>query len=322
MYNYNYRVSIEKYPFEISYRDTLFWIGSCFAANMGEMMKRMRFRCEVNPFGALYNPESILSALCMLLDDRRPRIEDLFEHEELWSSFSFHGSFSDVDRLKAFERMNAAVARASKSLRAAGYLFVTFGTAQVFRVKASGEIAGNCHKLPAARFDRETLSSESIAERYAEFAARVASVLPDLKIIFTVSPVRHLKDGAHANSLSKAALLLAVDKLTRLFPEQCFYFPAYEILLDELRDYRFYDADLCHPSALAAEHIGNRFIDAFVGGGEREAMNKVVQLDLARAHRPLHPETAAYRKFVEATGEKERQLRERYPYIFEDMQDT
>jgi hypothetical protein len=318
---YNYRITIEKYPIEITYRDTLFWIGSCFAANIGEMMKRKRFRCEVNPFGALYNPESILSALCRLLDGRLLDVEDLFEHGELWSSFSFHGSFSDVDRLKALERMNAAVMRATKSLRAAGYLFVTFGTAQVFREKASGEIAGNCHKLPAARFDRETLSCGSITERYAEFVARIATILPEQKIIFTVSPVRHLKDGAHANSISKSTLLLAVDELTRLFPERCFYFPAYEILLDELRDYRFYDTDLCHPSALATEHIANRFIDAFVSSSEREVMNEVVRLDMARAHRPLHPETAAYRKFVEATGEKERALRERYPYLFEDVSD-
>lgn len=319
---YNHRITIEKYPFEITYRDTFFWIGSCFATNIGEAMKKLRFRSEVNPFGALYNPESILSALYTLLDDRKLDVEDLFEHEELWSSFAFHGSFSDVDRVKALDRMNAAITRASKSLRVAKYLFVTFGTAQVFRVKASGEIAGNCHKLPAARFDRETLSCKVITERYAELVDRLAATLPDMKIVFTVSPVRHLKDGAHANNVSKAILLLAVDELTRLFPERCFYFPAYEILLDELRDYRFYDADLCHPSVLATEHVGKRFIDTFVARGEREAMNEMARLEMARAHRPLHPETTAYKKFVAATDEKERRLKERYPYLFEDVSDV
>jgi hypothetical protein len=303
------------YPFRITYRDTSVWIGSCFTSNIGEAMKLLKFHCAVNPFGALYNPASILSALKMLLGKFLLSPEDLIEFNELWFSFHFHGSFSDIDKSKALEKMNNQLSFASDKLYESKYLFITFGTAEVFRLKTSGEVAGNCHKLPSANFVHERLSIEEIVKQYTDFIDSMVEILPELKIVFSVSPVRHLKDGAHNNQINKSILVLAIDKLTHIFPDSCFYFPAYEIVLDELRDYRFYEKDMCHLSEIAIDYIKKVFVDSMLDEQDRKIAQEVKKLNLARAHRPFNTETSIYRKFVENTNSKENELRQQYPYL-------
>jgi hypothetical protein len=307
--------AIPDYPFRITYRDTSVWIGSCFTSNIGEAMKLLRFHCAVNPFGALYNPASILSALKMLLGKTVLSLEDLFEFNELWFSFHFHSSFSDIDKSKALEKMNKQLSFASNKLYESKFLFITFGTAEIFRLKTSGKIAGNCHKLPSANFIHERLSIEEIVEQYTDFINSMKEMLPELKIVFSVSPVRHLKDGAHNNQINKSILVLAIDKLTNIFPDRCFYFPAYEIVLDELRDYRFYEKDMCHLSETAIDYIKKIFIDSMLDEQDCKIVQEVKKLNLARAHRPFNTETNIYRKFVENTNEKENELKQQYPYL-------
>jgi hypothetical protein len=308
-------VTIPNYPFRITYRDTSVWIGSCFTSNIGDAMKSLKFHCEVNPFGALYNPASILLTLKMLLDRKLLSSGELFEFNELWSSFCFHSSFSDIDKSKALEKMNRQLHDASNRLYNSKYLFITFGTAYVFRLKTSGEIVGNCHKLPSENFDYERLSTDETVKQYADFVNIVSSIIPEIKIVFSVSPVRHLKNGAHSNQISKSVLILAVDRLTGLFPDRCFYFPAYEIVLDELRDYRFYEKDLCHLSETAVDYVRKVFIDSMVDEDDRKIMQEIEKLNLARAHRPFNTETDCYRKFVENTDKKETELKKQYPYL-------
>ncbi|MDR1339356.1 MAG: GSCFA domain-containing protein [Prevotellaceae bacterium] len=308
-------VKTPDYPFRITYRDTSVWLGSCFTSNIGEAMKSLKFHCSVNPFGALYNPASILSALKMLLGKTLLSPEDLFEFNELWSSFHFHSSFSDIDRSKALEKMNRQLSFASGKLYESKYLFITFGTAHVFRLKTSGEIAGNCHKLPSANFIHECLSIEEIVRQYTDFINSIAEVLPELKIIFSVSPVRHLKDGAHNNQVSKSILILAIDMLMNRFPGRCFYFPAYEIVLDELRDYRFYEKDMRHLSETAIDYINKVFVNSMFGEQDCKIMKEVKKLNLARAHRPFNTETGAYKEFVGNTDKKENELKTQYPYL-------
>jgi hypothetical protein len=291
------------------------WIGSCFTSNIGEAMKLRRFHCEVNPFGALYNPASILSATKMLLAKTLLSSDDVFECNELWSSFCFHSSCSDINRSKALEKMNTQLSVASRRLYNSKYLFITFGTAYVFRLKTSGAVVGNCHKLPAENFLHECLSVDDIVTQYADFVTDIAGILPETKIVFSVSPVRHLKNGAHDNQISKSVLLLAVEKLTNLFPDRCFYFPAFEIVLDELRDYRFYAPDLCHLSETAIDYVRKVFVDAMIDERDRIIMKDIDALNLARTHRPLNTDTNAYRKFVENTNEKETELKKLYPYL-------
>ncbi|MDR1595264.1 MAG: GSCFA domain-containing protein [Prevotellaceae bacterium] len=308
-------VTVPDYPFRITYRDTSVWIGSCFTSNIGEAMKSLKFHCEVNPFGALYNPASILLALKMLLGKKMLSSGDLFEFNELWSSFLFHSSFSDIDRSKALEKMNKELSVASDRLYAAKYLFITFGTAYVFRSKTSGEIVGNCHKLPPANFVHECLSVDEIVKQYVDFVNDITEILPELQIVFSVSPVRHLKNGAHDNQISKSILILSADKLTNLFPGKCFYFPAFEIVMDELRDYRFYEKDLCHLSETAIDYIRKVFINSMVGEQDRKIIEEIEKLNLARAHRPFNTATSSYRKFVENTDKKETELKKQYPYL-------
>ncbi|MDR2382814.1 MAG: GSCFA domain-containing protein, partial [Prevotellaceae bacterium] len=178
-------VTIPDYPFRLTYRDTSVWIGSCFASNIGEAMKLLRFRCEVNPFGALYNPASILAALKMLLAKSLLSSDDLFEFNELWSSFCFHSSFSDTGKLQALEKMNSRLSAASGMLYESKYLFITFGTAYVFRSKTSGAIVGNCDKLPPENFVHECLSVDDIVKQYADFVDDVTKSLPEIRILFS-----------------------------------------------------------------------------------------------------------------------------------------
>jgi hypothetical protein len=307
--------TIPDYPFRITYRDASLWIGSCFTSNIGEAMKLLRFHCEVNPFGALYNPASILAVLKMLMEKRLLSSGNLFEFNELWSSFCFHSSFSDIDKSKALAKMNRQLSVASDRLYCCRYLFITFGTAYIFRLKTSGEIVGNCHKLPAENFVHECLSIDEIVRQYTGFINEIAEILPEMKIVFSVSPVRHLKNGAHDNQISKAILMLAVDTLTNLFPNRCFYFPAFEIVLDELRDYRFYEKDLCHLSETASDYVRMMFINSMLDEHDRKIMNEIERLNLARAHRPFNTDTGSYKKFVENTDKKEIELKKQYPYL-------
>jgi hypothetical protein len=282
---------------------------------MGEAMNSLKFHCEVNPFGTLYNPASILSALKMLLGKNLLSSDDLFQHNELWSSFCFHSSFSDVDPTKALDTMNRQLSIAANSLSSAKYLFITFGTAYVFRLKTTGNIVSNCHKLPSSNFVNECLSTEKIVEQYVDFIGDIEKILPELKIIFSLSPIRHLKNGAHDNQISKAILLLSIDRLINLFPQRCFYFPAYEILLDELRDYRFYEKDMCHLSEIAIDYIRKIFIDSMVDRQEYKIMKEIEKLNLARSHRPVNTNTSIYRKFIDALNAKEAELKKQYPYL-------
>ncbi|MDR1169204.1 MAG: GSCFA domain-containing protein [Prevotellaceae bacterium] len=307
--------AIPDYPFRMTYSDISVWIGSCFTSNTGDAMKKAKFHCEINPFGALYNPASILLALKMLIGRTRLSTEDLFEFNELWSSFCFHSSFSDIDRSKALTRMNRQLSVASNRLYAAKYLFITFGTAYVFRLKTSGEIVGNCHKLPSDNFVHTRLSVEEIVKQYTDFVNDISKLLPELKTVFSISPVRHLKNGTHDNQISKSILIMAVDKLMDAFPDRCFYFPAFEIVMDELRDYRFYEKDMCHLSETAIDYVRKVFVDSIVDEQDRKIMKEIEKLNLARAHRPFNTDTGIYRKFIENMDKKENELKKLYPYL-------
>ena len=241
-------------------------LGSCFADSIGEQMTQRYLHVTCNPFGTLYNPLSIANAINYPYGASRskelPTTNDQFplvEYEGLWHSMSHHGSFSRADKEEAEEAVNESVVLMQKALDESSVVIVTFGTAWVYEM--NGEIVGNCHKLPAERFTHRRLTVEEIVASWRPIIERY----PDKHWIFTVSPIRHIKDGLHENQLSKATLLMAVEQLSSLEGRAggVLYFPSYEILLDELRDYRFYADDLVHPSSLAVNYIWERFVDTF-----------------------------------------------------------
>ena len=241
------RILLPKARFSFSYEDRVVMMGSCFAENIGRKLEENKFSVDINPFGTLYNPASVAEGLRMLLRPERFTSGDLFRHEGVYHSFTHHSRFSAPSEEECLDHINSRLSQSSDFLRKATRLVITLGTAFVYRLKSDGRIVSNCHKLPEKMFDRQRLSTQEIVEDWKPLLLALWEQNPALKILFTVSPIRHWKDGAHENQLSKATLLLATDALQKDYPGRIAYFPAYEILMDELRDYRFYADDMLHP---------------------------------------------------------------------------
>ena len=262
---------------KIGYEDSILMTGSCFADSIGEQMVQRKLRVTCNPFGTLYNPLSIAQALTMT------DMPELIEHDGLWHSMAHHGSFSRADRNESEQVIRASIETMQKALREATVVIITFGTSWVYEWKGE-RVVGNCHKLPESNFTRRRLTAEEIVAAWKPLLERYG----DKHWVFTVSPIRHIKDGLHENQLSKATLLQAVEKLTGEAGLTADYFAAFEIMLDELRDYRFYADDLVHPSSLAVNYIWERFVDTFCTPQTKNEMNIQHKRWQFEHHRPLH----------------------------------
>ena len=268
-------IEIPKSRWQIEPDDRILLVGSCFTDSIGQKMQAHGLRATTNPTGVLYNPLSIVQSL-----NGDMRVE-LVEHEGLYHSMSHHSSFSGTDSEQVLRRCLQSQAELHQALAEADVVFVTFGTAYVYF--RDGQVVANCHKLPESEFVRRRLSVQEILTAWRP----LIRTMPDKHWVFTVSPIRHQRDGMHQNQLSKATLLLAIEQLQQAFPEQVTYFPAYEIVLDELRDYRFYADDLVHPSAAAVDYIWQRLCDTFVSPETCAKMQASYKRWLRSQHRPL-----------------------------------
>ena len=278
-------------PFKLDFTSGIISLGSCFADEMGSRLQEGDFPVELNPFGALYNPASIASALYRLIDDRELTKADLVKHENLWHSWHHHGSFSRPTVEEALTVCNARIHQAHNAFKDARLLMITFGTAWVF--EHDGEVVANCHKLPAYLFMRRKMTVEEIVDMWHPLLEKLHAYYPQLNIMFSVSPIRHLADGAHGNQLSKATLLLAVDELIdsnsqALKQSSIHYFPAYEIVLDELRDYRYFDDKMTHPTSLAVDVVWERFQRATMTPAVRQQAQYNMKQHKREKHIPLH----------------------------------
>lgn len=281
-------VSLPKPAKKISYHSRILLFGSCFAENISAFLQSHKFITCSNPFGILYNPLSIQHAIQRLLKPIPYDFSDLHLRDNLFHSFDHHSRFSHSDPQQALAAINASLTHAHQFLRASTTLLITFGTAFSYHLASSKRIVANCHKFPAQDFIRKLNSPQEIAHDFANLIQELLSINPDLHIIITISPIRHLRDGAHANQLSKATLQLAVHELQRLFPSLD-YFPAYEILLDELRDYRFYAEDMLHPSPQAVKYILQRFSEAYFSPETSKSLQQIASLIAAKNHKLLSP---------------------------------
>ena len=264
-----------QYPFQIQENDAVMLVGSCFSDNMGHYFDTHRFEVCSNPFGVLFNPISIDRALRFML---QPELFDknryFYKYRDLWVSFAHHGRFSK-EIFEDFEaNIDTNLQQSAEFLRKTRYLFITFGTAFCYKFIPRDLIVSNCHKIPNHQFDRLRLDVKKIVTQWNSTLALLKESCPDMKVIFTVSPVRHLGDGAHENALSKASLLLAVEKLVD--NEFTYYFPAYEYLMDDLRDYRFYAKDLCHINDLAISYLEERLAESFFSP---ETIERMVEIE-------------------------------------------
>ena len=312
------KVNIPISSCKIRHEDNTLVRGSCFSENMGRKLVENFFSVVVNPFGVLYNPVSIYNSLNFLLDGKRFSEKDLFYDGSLWYSFSHSTLFSDPDMNRCLENINSALDKAEAFLSQPRFLIITFGTAWVFQNRETESVVSNCHKLPATQFVRYRLSVEEIKLSYIELIEKISARYPEMKIIFTVSPIRHWKDGAHENNVSKSVLLLAIDELQKRF-DQVSYFPAYEILMDELRDYRYYADDMLHPSALAASYIWERFSQVYFSDSTLKLNKELGRLVSDMSHRPIHPDSAAYRAFLENIEVRKKMLKDNYPFLCEKL---
>lgn len=288
-------VKVKPSPWHLSHSQPLLLIGSCFTQHIGQRLSEDGFRLAVNPFGILYNPLSIATCLQYCITNQTLEADTFFCHQGLWHSWLHHGSFADVDRSVVEQRCQDAIASAHTLLQQQATVILTLGSAYYYTLRADGRVVANCHKLPAANFTLQCASVATVVDALLPAVTTLRRL--GCRVIVTISPVRHWAYGAHGNQLGKAVLLLAVDQVVHHFDDGVAYFPAYEIMMDELRDYRFYDDDMLHPSTVAQQLIYERFCATYMDQTTLALAQRYRQLYRMEQHRPLHPDSEAYRSF-------------------------
>lgn len=307
-------IRISKAEHTIRHSDPVFTMGSCFADNIAQPLQKRYFRILQNPFGTLYNPLSIAEALSIILKRRRFTADDLFIYQNEWHSFWHHSVFSGTDRAAVLRKINKKIIEAHRFLEKTQWLMLTFGTAYVYYHLPEKRPVANCHKLPEKEFERRLIKVEGIVETIQALLQKLRVFNSHIKIILTVSPIRHLRDGLVQNQRSKATLILAVQELCQQ-DASLLYFPSYEIMLDDLRDYRFYEANLTHPNDQAVQYIWEKFSAMFFERETVTANEAFAALSSALEHRTLRPESPNYRKFLRKTLKRIDGLEKQYPYV-------
>ena len=268
----------EKLNNPISYKDKIMALGSCFVENIGQKLTDLKYKVQVNPFGIQYNPISIANSLNRLMAGNILESSELFNHEGLWHSFMHHSDYSNIDKEICLEHINREFEKARVHLQNAESLMITLGTAWVYEYSLNKMIVNNCHKLPASNFKRYRLEVDEIVSQLSNTFMELIKFNPNLRILITVSPIRHLKDGFHENQISKSSLLLAVEKLREDF-KHVQYFPSYEIMMDDLRDYRFYKSDMVHPNEMAIDYIWEKFVISSFCEKEKEIRDAILKIN-------------------------------------------
>ncbi len=304
----------QKSTFEIGYELPTLAFGSCFAENIGKRLSAIQMPILINPFGILYNSISIVKNINYLMTDNFYTENDIFQHDGLWHSKNHHGRFSSPQKAEILRGINDDILKARNFLKETKRLIITLGTAHVFVEKSTGEVVANCHKLPPQYFDKKRLSVVEIVENLKPIIEKLNAQLIDLEIIITVSPIRHLRDGFIENQKSKATLLLATEQICNDFPN-VHYFPAYEIMMDDLRDYRFYEADMIHPNQQAIDYIEAFFRETFFTEKTQKIAFEVEKINAMLQHRPLHNDTDGYQLFAHNLKIKVQEMENKYPFL-------
>lgn len=293
------RTLVESDPWEpsVRYGDKILLMGSCFTEHIGNRLQEVKFQADLNPFGIVYNPVSMAEQLGLLMNPGQLDERDAVYHNGLWHSWLHHGSFSRPTFAELKEETGRRTTSSSRFLQEAGWLFLTFGTPEVFRLEPEGIAVSNCHKVPANRFRSSKPGPDELASAWIPLLERLFSYNPGLRIALTVSPVRYFKDGPSGNQLGKSILFLFIRKLMDRFPE-ILYFPAYELFMDDLRDYRFYDTDLVHPGPAGIEYVWEFFCRTCISDDARNLMTEVESVVRAVRHRPGSYPTGQRREFL------------------------
>lgn len=295
--------------------DKMMLIGSCFSDNIGAKLRDAMVDVVVNPFGTIFNPLSIASSLFKIIDGEVIAGSDLFLANGVWSCYDFHSRFSMSNKDVALERMNRSIAEAREHLLRCKTLIVTLGTAVVYRRRDTGEVVSNCHKVPQHEFTRRLATVAEIADALTAVIERIHEFNPELRLLFTVSPIRHIADGLEMNSLSKAILRVAINDVVRRYNDFVGYFPAYEIVIDDLRDYRFYAADMVHPSEVAIGYVWQMFQATYFDDRSTQAIARCERVSKRLKHRPMSNNPDVVARFNADTQAVIANLKKEYPYI-------
>ena len=307
-------VHINPSDIRIDHQAKILMLGSCFTEYIGEHLEQLKFDVDINPFGILYNPLSVHKSLEILLEGKAYTRNDLFHHNGLWLSFDHHSRFSDPDPDTCLDKINNRLGKSMAHLRKTDVLVLTFGTAWSYVLEGTSRIVSNCHKLPAGNFDRFHLNPNQVFDYYYALIATLLENNPKLRIILTVSPVRHWKDGPVENTLSKSVLIISIHRLVEHF-RAVEYFPAFEIAIDDLRDYRYYADDLVHPNNQMINYIWDKFSQAYFRPDTMQVIADLEKIVIARKHKAFQPESDEHQKFLKSQIEKIRSLKEKYPFL-------
>ena len=308
--NFKLNFDIKSPARKINYSDKLFFIGSCFSENIAEQFDKHLFSVVSNPHGILFNPTSIANALQDVINKKEYTDKDFFFEQGLWRSFQHHGQFSNEDKTVCLEQINSSIEKAHEQLKKSEYIFITLGSAFAYKHIQQQQIVANCHKIPAKEFEKVLISKEEITNTYNKLITELKLFNPNIKIIFTVSPVRYIRDGLVENNQSKAILLQSIHELIAA-NENCFYFPSYEVVIDELRDYRFFKEDMVHPNELAIKYIWERVQQSWVDATTIEFIAEAGQYKRLLEHRVLNEGERG--KHEESIGAARKKLCEKFP---------
>ena len=312
--NFTTKVPIEKYPNPIDYNSKIISLGSCFAENIGEKFDYFKFQNSVNPFGIIFNSVSIEKLIHRIVNKIEFTENDIFFHNDLWHCYEVHSELSNANKEDFLVILNRVLLENFNAFSNATHIIITYGTSWVYRNKTSNEVVANCHKVPQNQFEKEILSVETIEKSIQNTISLIQKINPNCNFIFTISPVRHIKDGFVENQRSKAHLLTALHSSLFHLPTSN-YFPSYEIMMDELRDYRFYANDMLHPSQSAIDYIWIKFFENYVSETEFNLMNQVCEIQRALKHRPFNPDSESHLKFLSNLNLKISKIQEVLPSI-------
>ncbi len=321
---FHFEFDIKRSPYSVRHGQRSLLIGSCFTESIGEKLRKHKFATLENPNGILFNPVSVAEAIKMYITDLRVTTADIFEHNETWNSWKHHSRFSGVTANECIDKINQSTENAHNYLKQADHLLVTLGSAWVYTLTANaaggkeGSVAANNHKAPADWFAKRLLSVPETEALLSSMLDDLFRFNPDCRVIFTISPVRHLREGVVENNRSKALLIQAVHALVEKYPH-LYYFPAYELVIDDLRDYRFYAEDLVHPNYQATQYVWEKFTEACMSEDTRLLMKDIADINLAYQHKPFNPLTKQHQQFLASYLSKTKALKEKYSFLDLEM---
>jgi hypothetical protein len=309
-------ISVSKTP--IDYNSKVLSVGSCFAENISDKFDYFKFQNVTNPFGIIFNPVSIENLFRRVCEERFFQEKDVFFHNERWHSFEVHSDWSNSDREELLETLNKAISKTNKLLKEASHIIITYGTSWVYRNIEINQIVANCHKVPQKQFSKELVAVDDIQKSIQNTIDLVKTLNSNANFIFTISPVRHIKDGFVENQLSKSHLFTALHQVLETHNAQFItpnYFPSYEIMMDELRDYRFYTEDMLHPNAIAINYIWKLFSENYISENSFPVMKEVDEIQKSLRHRSFNPESEQHQKFLEKLHQRIDYLKKNVPFI-------